>query len=235
VADHGEDSEEDFIREIHALRAQDLDFIGPFGGQEVGNSQFMSKNMGATHEMASLTAELAGAYIFTDMEFRWELIRRDHSAAGRESKVWSPFAKAIQNTRWRYLNGVGLEDALRLRKEERLEGVRSVLRKAWAQDASNDPFDEARAVLLAEQMTDAVREAESEWASIQSEAAKWSGGAISAAVLAAGPIVAAGQAEWLAGSAAAGAVALGLSAHATTKSFNKRYPAGFFMNLQEQS
>jgi hypothetical protein len=159
-----------------------------------------------------------------------ELDRAAHSA---ENKVWAPFAKALQNTSLRYLNGVRLDHALTLRNEGRLESLRRFLTKVWTDASVEDKFDAANAVLLGEELAERISEAEIEWRKIDAELARSIGKVTAAGLFAAGPLIAAGHAYFL---AAASAVAAGTTlVDSTVKrlSFSDRFPAAFFMKIAD--
>lgn len=95
------------------------------------------------------------------------------------------------------------------------------------------PFDEANARLLAEELGQEIAKAEDEWKQIDEDLIKLVGGELFAGFLAAGPLVAAGHASFVA--------AAGVTAGATTlaaslrrrKRFPDRFPAAFFMRVEE--
>ena len=226
-------SEDDFIDYVNRQRDLDPDFLEPVGvGPE--NGQLHITSTGGTYEIAKLAAQMSGAYLFTDLKARWALIQHDRADSGAESHVWSPFAKAVQETRLNFLNSLSLTHALRLREERRLEGVRSVMRSAWLKDKSDDPFDEQGAIYFAENLRDEVRRAEAEWDEIKSDLAKLGGAELTAGgLLAASPLIATGNASWVAGAAIAGTVGFLLSSHYKQRTFLKRHPAAFFMDVHE--
>lgn len=226
-------TEAGFIDHINKLREADPDFLEPLSGGP-GHGQLHIMTSGGTYEVARLTAQMSKSYLFTDLPVKWHLIERDRQGLPTESKVWSPFAKAVQNTKLHYLNNLETRHALQLRQEGKLEGVRSVLMEAWSKERSEDPFNEEGAIHLASNLSDAVREAEAEWVDIKAEITKFGASGIGAGMLAAGPLVASGHALWLAGAAATGAVSISLFSKYKERAFQKRYPAAFFMSLSDE-
>jgi len=131
---------EDFIAHVNYLRERDPNFLEPLGPENRG--QLHMDFSGGTYDMARLAAQMSGAYLFTDLRARWAFIEHDRAVQSAENKVWSPFAKTVQNTRLHYLNNLELKHALTLRQEKRLESVRSLMTSVWAKVRSDDPFSE---------------------------------------------------------------------------------------------
>lgn len=221
-------SEDQFIEYVNSQRDADPDFLEPLDGSG-GQLQIMTS--GGTVEMARITAEMSGSYLFTDLAVRWEILKKERETLAPVSKIWSPFAKAMQEVDLSFLNNLNLSVALRLRSEGRLEGVRRVLREAWESDRSSDEFDEANAIHLAENLRDSVRESEAEWADIKSDLAKFGAAELAAGAMAAGPLITSGHAQWLAGASLATIAGNAVAAYFKRQGFVKRFPASFFMDL----
>lgn len=189
---------------------------------------------GASYPSAKMTANITGSYLFTDIHVRWieiELDREEHSA---ENKAWAPFAKALQNSQLKYLNNLRLEHALVLRKEGRLESLRGFLKRVWKEASTENPFDSANAIHLGEELTEQIRIAEIEWKKIDADLLRIVGTAATGGLLAAGPLIAAGHAYFLAAaSAVAGAVPL-IASTVQRRSFPDRFPAAFFMKVENK-
>jgi hypothetical protein len=176
---------DDFLKSIQRDRDRDPDFLEPIGPG--GEGQLFVMSSGASYPSAAMTASITGSYLFTDIHVRWmeiELDRKSHSA---ENKVWAPFAKAIQNMPFRYLNNLRLEHALKLREEGRLGSLRGFLERVWKDASTDDRFEGANAILLAEELGEKVREAEQEWKKIDVDLLKIIGGEAVGGLLAAGP------------------------------------------------
>jgi len=222
-------TEDDFISHIHSLRERDPNFLEPLGGKEGQLHNFFA---GGLHEMASSAAQMTGSYLFTDLKAKWAQIERDRGA-NAETEVWSPFAKAIQNAKLRYLNNLSPEHALRVRTEGRLENLRAFMTRMWAKARGDQPFSERAAIDLANELTDAVGEAEAEWAKLQAELTKRTSQTVVAALAAAGPAIATGTALWHAAVTAAGAVGVGLWSKFKRRQYDVKFPAAFFMDLKD--
>ncbi len=222
---------DDFLNFIHQQRDQDPDFLEPLGPKS--EAQLLMMTTGTSYPSAKMTAGLTGSYLFTDIYVKWREIELDRESHSAENKVWAPFAKALQNTSIRYLNNLRLEHALTLRKEGRLESLRGFLRKVWKDASTENQFDNQNALLLAEELGQRIREAEAEWKTIDTDLLKIVGTAAVGGLLAAGPLIAAGHAYFLA--AAVGIAGAGPVINSTRerRSFPDRFPAAFFMKIEE--
>lgn len=220
-------SEDQFMAFVEARRRNDPDFLGPAGPSE---RRLLMMFSGTNYEMARITAAPAGAYLFTDLKSRWAEIEADRQEHNAENKVWSPFAKAIQDVQLNYLNGLDLKHALQLRKEGRLHELRAFLQKVWKAAQVDQPFSEVNAHHLASELTDEVRKSEAEWEKIKTDAPKMVGaGVVAAAAL---PFVVEGGALFAA--AAVATVTAGSILHVRQKAqnFKREFPAAFFMKLK---
>jgi AraC-like DNA-binding protein len=199
--------------------------LEPLGPES--ESQLFTITTGASYPSAAITARITRSYLFTDLYVRWRELELDRESHSAENKVWAPFAKALQDTPLRYLNNLRLDHALRLRAEGRLESLRGFLGRVWNDARREDEFDSKNAVLLAEELAQRIREAEQEWRQIDSDLLKIVGKAAVGGLLAAGPLIAAGHAYFLA--AAIGVAGVGPVINSTLKrhSFQDRFPAAF--------
>lgn len=220
---------EDLIRYVQRQRDSDLLFVDTIDKKPEG--ELIQLSSGANYEMAKLTATFTGSFVMTDIPSRWREIAFDRKQAGVDPERWSPFAKAFQGLPFKYLNAVPLPAALELRDHGRLERMRSFLRRVWHSSAEGDEFSDANISQLAAELQHEVGEAEAEWKAIDRELLQWFGTELVGGLLATGPAIALGGAEWVGFGLAAGGVtnlivsAMKRSAHAT------RYPAGFFVKL----
>jgi hypothetical protein len=224
-------SVEDFLKAIHNEREQDPDFLEPMEAGAEGQLHMMTT--GTSYLSAKIVSDITGSYLFTDLSVRWKEIELDRKSQNAENKVWAPFAKALQNASLKYLNNLQLQHALALRKEGRLEALRGFLLKVWKDASSADPFDSANAVLLAEELGQRVRDAEQEWKNIDDELLKLSVPAAAGGLFAAGPLIAAGHAYFLAAAVAAAGLSPLVNSTRKRRSFPDRFPAAFFMKVDE--
>jgi hypothetical protein len=190
-------TEDDFIDYIHDMRESNPDFLEPLGSGS-NNAQLYMLFSGGTYEMASVTGQMAGSYLFTDLQAKWAVIERDRDHSTPDTEVWSPFAKAMQNTKLQYLNNLSLEHALKLRTEGHLESLRSFLTRVWEKVRGEEPFNEQSAIHLASELTATVDEADAEWSQIKKDVVKIVGTSLSAGAVPAGAAIAAGHALWVA-------------------------------------
>jgi hypothetical protein len=222
----------DVLKHIQAERDRDPDFLEPLGpGPGTGQLHMMSS--GASYDIAQLTASITHSYLVTDLHVKWREIELDRQSHGPESAMWSPFAKALQESSLQYLNVIRLEHALKLRQEGRLESLRSFFLRVWKSAQTEDAFDAVNSQLLAEELREEVAKAKDEWKKIDRDIVKMVGAELGAGLLAAGPLIASGHASFLAAAAVVtGATTLAgsLSRH---RSFPDRFPAAFFMKIED--
>lgn len=220
-----------FVQYVQNLRDQDPNFLEPMGHDE-DSGQLHMWSTGSSYDIARLTANLTRAYLVTDLPIRWREIELDRESHSAENRVWAPFAKAVQTTTLKYLNALRLDHALTLRQEQRLESIRGFLKRVWKEACEGDAFDEANSLRLAEELEEQVRLAEIEWKQIDKDLIKMLGTELTAGILAAGPLIASGQGQFVAAAAlAAGTFTLG-STVAKRRIFPDKFPAAFFMKLK---
>jgi AraC-like DNA-binding protein len=223
---------DDFLKSIHEEREQDPDFLEPLGSDHP-ESELYTFSTGASYPSATMTANITGSYLFTDLDIKWKEIELDRQSHSAENKVWAPFAKALQNAPLRYLNSLRLEHALTLRREGRLESLRGFLGKVWRDASKENQFDNANATLLAEELGERIRDAEQEWKQIDRDLLKMVRTAAVGGLLSAGPLIAAGHALFLAAAVAVAGVGALTNSTLQRRSFPDRFPAAFFMRVQE--
>lgn len=223
----------DFLRYVHKQRERDPNFLEPLG-PNAESGQFHIMTTGASYDIAQLTASLTHSYLVTDLYVRWREIEIDRSLNNAESRIWSPFAKTLQESPLKFLNNLQMKHALKLRNEGRLESLRSFLLKVWKHARTEQPFDETNARLFAEELREEISSAEEEWEKIDQDLLKIIGGELGAGLLAAGPLIAAGHGVFVGAAAAAvGATTLAAS-FKRRRRFPNRFPAAFFMNIEKQ-
>ena len=221
----------DFLKYVNKKRESDPNFLEPVGPGSDGQLHMMST--GASYDIAQLTASITKSYLVTDIYYKWREIEIDRSKNNAENRIWSPFAKALQESPLKFLNNLKLEYALKLRTEGRLESLRGFLLKVWKQARTEEAFDETNVRLFAEELREEVSLAKEEWEQIDQDLIKIIGGEAGAGLLAAGPLIAAGHGLFVGAAAAAvGAATLGAS-YQKRKHFPDRFPAAFFMNIEK--
>jgi AraC-like DNA-binding protein len=221
----------DFLKYVNNKRESDPNFLEPVGPGSDGQLHMMST--GASYDIAQLTASITKSYLVTDIYSKWREIEIDRSRNNAENRVWSPFAKAFQESPLKFLNNLQMNHALQLRTEGRLESLRSFLLKVWKQARTEAPFDETNARLFAEQLREEVALAKDEWGKIDQDLLKMVGGEAGAGLLAAGPLIAAGHGLFVGAAAVAAGAATLAASYRKRKQFPDRYPAAFFMNIEK--
>ncbi len=220
----------EFEKYIEEKRNSNPDFLKPLGVSE-GSGEVMMFTTGANHTIASITAKMTGSYIVTDMLSKWKEIEYDYDNYATKNSHWSPFAKAWQNLELQFLNNVNLEHALNLRKEDRLGGLRVFLRKVWKAARTSEPFNESNVQLLAEELEYEIKLAEEEWKQIDRDLIKMVGGVASLGAVSAGPMIASGFGAFLGGGIIVSGAATLIAKILQRKGFSNKFPAAFFMNL----
>lgn len=221
---------EGFLAHVHAQRARDPDFLEPFSIDR-NAGQLMKMSSGAGYNIARMTAELTGSYLVTDLTSKWREIELDRSKESPENAVWAPFAKALQHSTLRYLDGVTLEHALRLRSEGRLETFRAFLQRVWKAARSDQPYDSVNAKLLADELLGEIAKAEEEWRTIDRDLIKLASVELAAGILAGVPMVASGQGMLVAAAATIATAGTLVSTALQRMRFPERSPAAFFMKI----
>jgi hypothetical protein len=216
-------SKEDYLKYINRRRAEHPYWIEP----SYGNTSFLIQTSGANYELSKIAAAATKAHLITDLESRWKEMEIDREEGGDNSKIWGPFAKALQNSKLKILDEVSLDGVYRLRSENRLEALRLFFNKVWRSCRESNEFAEANAVNLASELTEQVNEAEAEWKKIDIDLVKW-GTSGSLAVASAIGFLPEAVTELAVGGASAGIFALAQS-HLRRASFKNQYPAGFFL------
>ncbi len=217
---------------IAKLRSSDPNFLEPMGVGEK-SAEFHVKSTGASYDVALMVARITNSYLVTDLYSKWKEIELDGDARNAENQIWSPFAKALQQSPLRFLNKIDLPHALALRKEGRLGSLRGFLFKVWKSARTDAPFDETNARYLAEELVDEISKAEVEWKKINEDLLKQISQEAGAALLAAGPLIALGHGAFLAGAAALKGGHTFLDTYLKRKRFPDRFPAAFFMNIKD--
>lgn len=221
---------EKVIEYIQRQRDADPFFIETLDKKPQG--ELLQMSSGASYEMAKLTALLTGSFIMTDIPSRWREIELDRTDTRVDPEQWSPFAKAFHGVPFSYLNAVPLPAALDIREQGRLERMRGFLRRVWRTSAADNEFAPENISNLAAELQHQVGEAEAEWKAIDRELLQWFGTELVGGLLAAGPAIAHGAAEWLGFGLAAGGVTNIAISTMKRVSYLNRYPAAFFAKLE---
>ena len=182
---------------LHAFRHSVASFIVDAGYSiEVAQQQLRHSNarttLGYTHFRGGVTeqamtdvsnslkldavgrGEDMGSFPYTNVRFRWKEILAAKEDLDETAQTWSPLTNAFQQLPFRFLNKVDSRFACTLRKEQRLEGFRSYLRRLW--NTVGGELDIAKAEPLArdfrDELTQAFSEAQAEWGAIERDFAQ---------------------------------------------------------------
>ena len=219
-----------FLKEVHAQRESHPYFIPGSLGIGENQGELTTFTSGGSYPIAKMVAGITGSHLITDISSKWREIEIDRRDSGVELGRWTSFAKAFQAVDLPFLINVPMGAALALRKEERLRGMRTFLRKVWKSSRSADEFSDANALELAEELQSTIAAAEREWNQIDRDLLSWAGGS---AVLSAAIGVATGNFLAAAPFVMAGATQL-ISARSRRKDFIRCHPASFFMELKRK-
>jgi hypothetical protein len=215
-------NEDEFLDYIHQRRENHPFYVDFLPGQK---AHFIHETSGANYELAKRMCELTGSHIITDRKFRWAEIEFDRKESGIDESAWTPFSKAIQNAQLKVLDGISLEDALRLRSENRLESLRLFFRRVWKKAREPNDFDTSNATSLAAELDDQIKLAKEEWAKIDRDLMTWLGpaaaGLVAASFVGFMPAASAGV---------VGGAATIFRAGRARSDFKERFPAGFFLS-----
>ena len=193
-------------------------------------AQNMVTSLGANLEMGLYICQATGSFPYTNVKFRWKEILAARQDLDATAQTWSPLTNAFQQLTFRFLDNVDTGFACTLRKEGRLEGFRSFLRRLWG--TVGGELDPAKAETLArdfqDELTQAYSEAQAEWGSIDRDLLKWAmptmGGAQAAGMFS--PIVGGGLAV-----AGIGEI---IQAEMKRREFRRKVPMSVFIDLEHK-
>jgi hypothetical protein len=140
--------------------------------------QFMTTRTGASLEMGLYICQAIGSFPYTNFRYRWNEILSAREGFDPTMETWTPLTKAFQSLDFKFLDRVDAKFAFEMRKEERLGGFRSYLRKVWNTiEGSPDPAKaEGLARDFSDELTQSYQDAKREWSEIDIELLKWVGG-----------------------------------------------------------
>ena len=83
--------------------------------------------------MGLYICQVAGSFRYTNVKFRWEEILSARHELHETAQTWTPLTNAFQQQLTvTFLDNVNSGFARSIRKEGRLEGFRTYLRKLWS-------------------------------------------------------------------------------------------------------
>jgi len=222
-------SAEDFIKYVRRERENDPDFLEPIGPSMQNQMHMIST--GANYDVARMISDFTNSYLVTDIHSKWKEIETDRDKLNTKSQVWSPIAKAFQESSLCFLNNVGLPEALALRKEGRLDSMRSFFLKTWKCAVSNSSFKDINVELFSEELKYEIDKAKIEWKKIDEDLLSMIGLQSFAGLISAGPLIVTGHVNFLAAAVGLSGIHALASSGFKRKSFPERFPAAFFMNI----
>ena len=199
--------------------------------------QMTATKIGANLEMGLYICQNIGAFPYTNLRFRWREILSVGKELDEKAQVWSPLTKAFQHLDFKFLNKVDSGFVVEMRKEGRLEGFRSYLRKVWT--TAGGDIDLAKAEKFAldfkDELAGEYAKATADWDSIDRKLMKWAVPAIAGVVGAVGAIATGhlGLAVPTGGFAVNGVNEL-IQAQMKRTEFRKKTPMSVFIDLNEK-
>ena len=188
------------------------------------------RGLGANLEMGLYICHATGSFPYTNVKFRWREILAAKQDLDATAQTWSPLTNAFRGLPFKFLDKVDSEFACTIRKEGRLEGFRSYLRKLWS--AIGGELDPAKSEPLArdfrDELTQAYSEAQAEWGAIDRDLLKWAVPTVGGALVtgAFSPIIAGGLAV-----AGLGEI---IQAEMKRRDFRKKVPMSVFIDLERK-
>jgi hypothetical protein len=203
------------------------------------SGQMEMVHMGGNLEMGLYICQATGAFPYTNVKFRWKEILSARQELDSTAQVWSPLTNAFRQLQFKFLDKVDPKFACSIRRDGRLEGFRSYLRKVW-NTVGGEP-DLAKSQSFArdfrDELTQTYNEAQADWRAIDSDLLKWSI-----------PKMAGGLVGGLATALATGKMALDLPAAGIAiagvselvqaamkrRAFRKKVPMSVFIDLENR-
>lgn len=217
-----------FLEDIERDRANDP--LLPNETLDQMPAQTMVANMGANLEMGLYICQATGSFPYTNVKFRWREILAAKQDLDATAQVWSPLTNAFQQLSFKFLDKVDSGFACTIRKEGRLEGFRSYLRKLWT--TVGGALDLAKAEPLArdfrDELTQAYSEAQAEWGAIDRDLLKW------AVPTVGGSLVTGIFSPAIGGGLAVAGLAEIIQAEMKRREFRKKVPMSVFIDLERK-
>src|ERR1700730_10025291 len=193
-------------------------------------AQNMVSSLGANLEMGLYICQATGSFPYTNVKFRWREILAAKQDLDATALTWTPLTNAFQQLTFKFLDKVDTEFACTLRKEGRLEGFRSYLRRVWA--AVGGEADISRAEPQArdfrDELSQAYSEAQAEWIAIDRDLLKW------AVPTVAGALASGHFSPMIAGGFAVAGLGEIVQAEMKRRAFRKKVPMSVFIDLDRK-
>ncbi|MDR3694131.1 hypothetical protein [Mucilaginibacter sp.] len=127
-------------------------------------NQISTSKSGGPLESILQISELIGGNIFTPNKSTWKQFQQLN-----DNDFWLKASHIYSKIELQFLNNVSTDFALSIRKEGRLAGVRTELKKVFSELNSIDKISETKISYLYEGFVDEIKKAQTEWNSIKKE------------------------------------------------------------------
>lgn len=133
----------------------------------LNTNMLMTSKGGGPVESVLFLSELTGGHIYTPRERTWEQIKEFSS-----DELWTKINQTFVKIPLTFLNNVDTTFALEIRKENKLAGMRTEIRKIFSELSSVDIKDlsDLKFRDLHESFIEEIRKADAEWSQIQKQA-----------------------------------------------------------------
>lgn len=223
------------VNYIHSHAERDPLAFPPEQGFEEARTFTFSRS-GTNSEVALFISSATGAFPVTNMRSKWNDLMLFSDKMNEVSRVWSPLSQAFQSLTFKFMNNVDPNFALRIRQEERLEGLRRFLNKVWQEVKGEPSIDKAERLALdfTDELQDEYKKALEDWNKIDRGIVSWSGAAISGGMVGGDAILSGHLNPWL--GAASAVLALSTTVYGSTrarKEFRAKNPMSVFIDLSK--
>lgn len=198
-------------------------------------SSLLVFSSGTNYEMAKLISSITNSSFITDLPSRWKEIELDHRSLKIEQNNWSSFTKAFQSLDFKFFDNIDLKFALKVRKENKLENIRSFLSRLWRNSANSNKYSNENIIFLKEELEHHFREAESEWKEINIDLVKWIGTGTLGIGATAQHLITQGQSYLLVGGLIISGLYTAFVDWTKRHNFRLKYPTSFMLDLKRKN
>jgi len=193
----------------------------------IGSSeaQLQITRTGANLELATLIANAANAFPFTNLKARWREILSSIHQFPKDSSVWSPLTESFQDLNFAFLDNVSPKFAKQIRDERRLESLRNLLRKIWLRAGEEKTHQDSIGRDFRDELQFEYGKAKAEFTKIDVELAKWSAATV-------GGVLLSGHLNMVFGGAAVAGVSLLAKRFLQRRAFRLENPLSVFLDLE---
>jgi len=157
---------------FHALGIKELEKQLPLYvdfGSDIPNGELMINKSGANIEMVEALCKLTGSHSYTTENF----VRKQLELKGSNS-YWTKFGIIYSGLPLTYIDKVDTSFALRIRQEDRINGVRKVLREisSFLEQNDLDKISDDKILTINDRITTEIKKSETEWQKIYDDSTK---------------------------------------------------------------